>query len=138
MSAGMVLDDLVGVHRHPGDVGPRPPQAADEPAGDGIADVHHDDRDQLGRPLRRQTSRRALGDQDIDVQTDQLSREVRELFPLPGRGSAFDDEVSAVDIAQLAEPVAQIFQAELLRACVVPQKADPVYLSRLLCLGRER
>lgn len=54
------------------------------------------------------------------------------------RYAAVTDQTStALDVAQLAEPLAQILQTELVRTCEMPEKADSVHLSGRLRDGNE-
>jgi hypothetical protein len=87
--------------------------------------------------LCRQARGRPFRDQNIDVETHQLRRKRRELVPLPGGGSTFDDDVAALDVAELAEPLAQILESEFVPTREMPEKADPVHRPGRLRDGNE-
>src|SRR5262249_61044584 len=114
-------------------------EARDEPLPDGITDSHHNDGDRLGRLLGRQHRWRRHGGYDVHLEADQLGREVGEPLVLPLRPSVLHDDVLALDIAQVAQPL-----LEGLAICTANKRgartepADPVYLSRRRRLGGER
>jgi len=132
-------DNLGGEHRRARDVPSGPSQAADEPAADGIADVDHDDWNRSRRLLGRERCWGTLRNENVDVEANQLCGKVGDSLSLSRRGSAFNDEVVALGISQLAQSLAEFREVRWLSAPHIPEKADPVYFSGLLLrLRRER
>ena len=103
-----------GRSAEPGDVAARPTQAHDIPLFNGIAGNRHDD----GKGLRRFPSRRdrsgITGDDDLDMQMNQLCRQTRKPRGVVSRVSALDDEVPALDPFQIVQALQEC------RACLGP------------------
>jgi hypothetical protein len=59
------------------------------------------------RLLGRQGRRRALGNEDIYLEMNQLGREVGGSVGRPWCTSAFDDDVLALHVTELAQPLAE-------------------------------
>jgi transposase len=78
------------------------------------------------------------GHDDIDLEPDKFLRKFAHPLRLALRPSVLDDDVPALYVAQVAEPLAESFKG--IQKCVwtVPQKTDPVDLACLLRLRRER
>ena len=67
----------------PRDVASRSRQAGDEPAKHGVRDPYHHNRDRRGHLLGGLARRRALGNQDVNLETNQFEREVGEVLAPP-------------------------------------------------------
>ena len=109
-----LLEELEGFGDHAGregrqarDVASRSRQAGHKPAPDGITDGNHDDRGCLRRLLGRQGRRRARGNEDIYLETNQLGRQAGESVGRPWCAPAFNDDVLALDVTELAQPLTQ-------------------------------
>jgi hypothetical protein len=125
----------LGAHTvsHPRHISPRAREARDEPAPNRIGNGEHDDRDRRGGVLgRHDREGRRCGD-DIDLQPDQLGREVGQAVRPALRESRLDDDVLALDPPELTQP----FPKRRAGTAVTGgragrEKADPVDLPRRL------
>src|SRR4051794_11277162 len=70
------------VQRRSRDVPSRSRQAGNEPAKHGVRHPYHHDRSRRCRLLRGQARRRAFGNQDVDLETNQLQREIGKALDL--------------------------------------------------------
>jgi hypothetical protein len=86
----------------PREVRPRPGEAGDESSPNRIADGHHDDGDRCRCLLGRTGCRRSPRHNDVNLETDQIHREVRELFGPSLGPSVLNRDVLALHVAQLA------------------------------------
>jgi len=113
-------------------------ETGNDTCADGI-NVHHDDRDRRRRLLGRQARRRAFGNQDIHLETDQLDPKVGEaIYPAPCI-AALDAEVPTLDVLQLAQPLSErAVWVERNATAAVAQEPYPVDLPSLLRVGGER
>jgi hypothetical protein len=82
-------------------------KAGDESAPQGIIDERHDDRDRPGRLLGSLGRGPALRNDDIHLQTDQVSREGGVAIILALGPAEFDDDVLTFHVAQLAQALAE-------------------------------
>jgi hypothetical protein len=84
-------------------------------------------RNRRGRVLHREGCRRAGGDQDFHVGREQLGDERGKPVVVSFRPAIFDDEVLALDIAELVQLVAEgADEVCLQRGGRVSEEADPV------------
>src|SRR5262249_22293540 len=97
-----VRADAVG---HPGDVSARMRKARDEPEPDWIGETHSHDWDRPSGALGRQGCRRRYRCDDVDLEPDQLGCESREPVELALRRSKLDDDIPALNPAELAQPL---------------------------------
>jgi hypothetical protein len=87
----------------PGDISARPRKARDQPRGDGISRLGHDDRDFTRCLLCRQSGGREPSDDHIDFATDQLGRQFGKPVHLSFRRSKLKSNVLPLDIPQIAQ-----------------------------------
>ena len=80
------------------------PETCDEPRSNWIANADHDDRDCASRILGGQRGLRHHRNDDINLEFDQLCRELGETVEPPVRKSISDGNVLSVDVAKLAKP----------------------------------
>jgi hypothetical protein len=73
-----------------------------EPRGHRVAGTPHNDGDRRRRLLER-GQRRPSGDDHVDPETDQLSRQVRETLRLCLAPSRLGDEMLAIHVPELAQ-----------------------------------
>src|SRR5262249_38736684 len=116
----------------------RPGEACDEAQTEGLPACRHDDRDcarcLLGGKRRDGTS----GDDQIDIETHELSRQVGKAFSVAVGRAIFERVVPTFDISVFAQPL-----PERLELCGIKrrrhhfQHADAIHL-RLLRTRRER
>src|SRR5712691_2132837 len=79
---------------------------------------------------------RAAGKDHGDLEADQLGYEIRELADASLRHSVLDDDVLSLDVAELAQPLAECPGAEVIRSgCQITDARDS---DRLLRARRER
>jgi hypothetical protein len=90
-----------------GDVLARAREAGDEPAPQRIAHAHHDDGSRPGRTLGGQGGLRHDRDDDVDLEPDQLHREVGEPLEPPLRPSGLEGDVLSLHPGELTERVAE-------------------------------
>jgi hypothetical protein len=94
--------------RRAGDIPPRVRQAGDKPVSDWIRGRQHDDRDSVGRVLRRAGhGGSAQGHNEIDLTLDQLGGQRGELRDVALRVAELDDEILALHPAEVAQAVAE-------------------------------
>jgi hypothetical protein len=86
-----------------GDVPPWLPQAGNDPGGNGVADIQDDDWNRRGCVLRRKRPRRSVGHDDVDVLTDEFSRERGELVVFLVGPAERDDDGLAFHISEIAK-----------------------------------
>jgi hypothetical protein len=92
-----------------------------------------------GRLLGRLRSGRAMGDDDINLQPDQLGSERAELFVFSSGPTVLDGKVTSFDVPQVTEPLPHRFDVDrILRRRGTAQEADPVNLPGLLRLAASR
>src|SRR5438105_4488681 len=91
------------VQRGPRDVASRSRQASDKPAKHRVRHPYHHDRSRLCHVLGGQARRRALGNQDVNFETNQFEREVGEVLDPPRCLAALQDEVLALDITDFTQ-----------------------------------
>src|SRR4029079_5506847 len=91
--------------RQPCDISAWPGQATYESRSNRIAGWCHDDRDFRCRTLCRLHSRSFRGDDNIDLEINELRSQRRQTIQLPFRRTILDLHVLTVDIAELPEPL---------------------------------
>ena len=122
--------------RHPGNIAPRVREARHD--GMRVAHRRHHHGNGSGRVLGRPGGWRPPGHDQVDLETNQFGREVREPLGATIRRPIFDDQVSPFDVAEVPQPLAQGVEIG-----GVPcrgyrlQNPDAIDLPRLLrCSGR--
>ena len=95
--------------------------------------AHEDYRNRGGRLLGRPRVDGTRRHDHIDLQPDEFLRKLAHPIRLSLGPPELDGEVAPLDIAQLAQLLAECLQG--LRECrrILPQKADAIHLPRLLC-----
>jgi hypothetical protein len=68
-------------------------------------------RNRPGRVLGRERRRRAIANEDVNLETNQLSRQGGEPREVPLGRSRLDDDVLALDITEVTKPLAEGVQA---------------------------
>jgi hypothetical protein len=89
---------------HSGDVSTRSREADHQAIGNRVAHDRHNDRDSSGRCLCSAGSGGIAGNNEIEVETDELFRELRESLNRSIRGPVFDSDVLPLHITPLAQP----------------------------------
>jgi hypothetical protein len=122
-------------------VATRPAKARDEAGADQIdPHAHADDRDRRGRSLRR--ARRCGGSDHHDVHTepDEFGGEDGIGLDLAVGITILDDDVPALDVAEVSEALAETADVRFIRGIGFcrDQNANPRNSARLLCLRRDR
>src|SRR5512144_684366 len=77
-------------------------EAGHEAVSDRVAHGGRDDGDRLGRLPRGAGSRGGPGDDEIDLETHELGRQIRETLHVSVRRAVFDQDVATFDMAPLA------------------------------------
>ncbi len=102
----MLPPDLyTGSVRHPRDVAAWVREAGDQPVLNRGPDPHHDDGDRAGGLLGRTGLGGPNGNEEVRLETHQFRREGRGSLLPPLRPPALDDEVLALDIPVLPQPL---------------------------------
>src|SRR5436190_13720761 len=81
---------------------PRPRKACDQPRTNGVSCLGHDDRDVTRRLLCRHSGGRKPSDDDIDLETNQLSCQFGKPVDLSFRRPKLKSNVLSLDIPQIA------------------------------------
>src|SRR5262245_43998414 len=89
--------------RHPGDVPTRPREAGREPVPDRVAHDRHHDGDSSGRLLCSEGRGGIAGENEIEIKTEQLRRQLWESLDPSIRSPVFDDDVLPLHIPALAQ-----------------------------------
>ncbi len=126
---------LRGYCGQPRDVAAGPRQAHNKPSCNGVTWRCHNDRDRPGSFLSNQSIRINGSDEEVNLETDEISREVRKAIAPTLRIAVLDADVLALDPSEVAEP-----QSE----CLLPrsahgrrerrEKSDPRRSCRRLCV----
>ncbi len=123
----------------PGDIAPRLGEARHKSGPHWVTCCRQDDRDRPGGVFSSLGPKRAAGHYDVHLEPDQLSCEIGEPLSPPLRRSVLEDDVLALDVAQLVQLLSERLidwvgagQSPLLK------NTDPIDLPRLLRLGGER
>jgi hypothetical protein len=125
--------------RRAGDVPPGPREALDQAGGYCVAGHDHDDGNRRGGPFGRLRPRGPMGEDDVDLEPDQLSREIGESIVSPLCPSVLDGDVLPFDPAEGAKPLPECLQlARVPGGGGGPQEPDPGNLDRLLRDGKRR
>lgn len=115
MHAVVCHDERVrALPHHPGEgalelVGgtPRPREAGDEPGPNRIAGGKHDNGDRCRRSHGGLSRGRALGNDDIYLETDQLGRQAWKALVFPVRPAELDCNVFTLDVAKVTQACPQ-------------------------------
>jgi hypothetical protein len=118
-------------------VSARPRETRYQAGGNGVTGNRDDDGDDRGRLLRGTCSLRPMGHDGVNPETNQFGRQLGQPVILFFCPTVFDDEVLALDVAQLAQAGPQRFQP----ACDAcdrrrTEEPDPGDLRRLLLSER--
>src|SRR5207253_552568 len=97
-----------GDARNSGDVAARPRKAGDEPGADWISRVRHDDGDFVRGLLCRLSGGGEPGDDDVDLETDQLGGQLRKPVELSVRRSKLVTNVLPFDIPEIAHALPKL------------------------------
>src|SRR5262245_60461996 len=89
--------------RHPGDVPTRPREAGREAVPDRVAHDRHHDGDSSGRLLCSEGRGGIAGENEIEIKTEQLRRQLWESLDPSIRSPVFDDDVLPLHIPALAQ-----------------------------------
>ena len=97
------LDPLAGetlaeCERQAGDVAAGASEARHHALGDRITHAEKDDGNRRRRALRRQRSRRGSYDQDVHLQVNHLSDEIRKALRSASRKSLLDADIATLDV----------------------------------------
>jgi hypothetical protein len=131
------LGDLVAQARRvasgPGDTG-------NQPGLDGIRHHSPDDGDCGSGLLRGSRRTYAMGHDHVDLEEDEFGREIGEPLGPPVSPSLLDDDVLALDVPELAQPVPKRLEVdrESLRSWCVAEVPDAPHLFRGLRFSGER
>jgi hypothetical protein len=119
---------------------PRPRQAGDESCPNRISGACHHDRERARGVLGCTGRCGSYGHKHVDVEPDQLGRQVGEPFILSLCPTVLDDEVLALDIAEVAQPLPEgIDRGITIRAGKArTEPPDPVHFPRRLCDSDQR
>jgi hypothetical protein len=112
-------------------------EARGEAAPDGIARRRHDDSDRGRRVPGGRGRQLHPGEGDVDVEPDELARELRQPIGSPLRRAVLDHEVLALDPSERTKALAERGAVIFSRAPEL-QGADAVDLPSRLRLGGER
>jgi hypothetical protein len=91
-----------------GDVGAGPGEAFHQAGAERIAGGRHHDRGRGCGLLGGLNGRRFRGDDDVDIETDQLGRQARQGRQSAVRRAIFDLKILPGDVAELAHPVVEL------------------------------
>ncbi len=100
-----LLGRFPGHSHHPRYVPARPGQIAYEPGGEGVSDLDYDDRNGFRGGNGGAGSRRVCGYDEANVEMQQFLSEAAESIELSVREPGFDDDISSVFPAEVAEPL---------------------------------
>src|SRR5262249_49968397 len=102
--------------------------------------AHHHNGDRGGRLLGSQDHRVSDRHDDVNVATDEVSRQLWEEGDVPCRIAVLQDDVLPLDVSQLTQALLQGFVTaplpDLLRT--PGENPNAIAFSRLLCYGGER
>jgi len=102
-----------------------------------LADRCRNDRD-CPRNLLRLCGDPAIGDDEVDRQPDQIGRHCRQSSVIPGGEPILERDVRAVDVAELAQTLAEGIKRLRRWRCRRRQDADAEYLCGLMSARRHR
>src|SRR4030095_10451005 len=123
-------DDVVRHERETCHVAARAREAIDDAGLKRVYADGEDDRDALGSLLCRESPSRRGRDDEVNAETDQLSRKPWELVVFPSGPSILDEEVPTLDITKLAHALDK-GALPLSSARTGRERAEPVHLPRL-------
>jgi hypothetical protein len=131
-------DQFAGQGAQASDVSARARQPGDDTGHQRIAARGHHDGNRCGGILGRHHGGRPARHDQIDVETSQLGRELRKALGAAIGRAIVDDEVLALDVAEVPQTLAQRIEiGGVRRRRNHLQDADAVNLAGLLCAGRE-
>src|SRR5262245_13581630 len=94
-----------GQNRQAGDVAAGSRKAGDEAGADGISHHRGHDRNDRRSLLGRDDRRGCIGDNDIDLEPDELRRDLRHVLAAAFRPAILDRDGAAFDPPELAQPL---------------------------------
>src|SRR6516165_8966584 len=125
--------------RQAGDVAPWARQTCDQAGTDRVAETNEDDRDYCCDLLCRNCGWGSLGDNDIDLESDELCSDFAVAFVASLRPANLDCDGSVLDPAKLAQSLHKGGDpSALCRRCGAAHEPDSRELYRLLRARRER
>src|SRR5439155_16704227 len=124
--------------REPGHVASGARQTAHQLRPDWIARADHDDGNRWRRSLKLHDRPIAEGRDDVNLETDQLGRQLRKSLETRFRRPGLDDEVLPLDVAEVAEALPKRLQVPRCGGVRVSEMADAPDLRRLLRIAGER
>jgi hypothetical protein len=113
-------------------------QAGHQPCPYRIARDDHDDGNRLRRPSQLLDRLIAVGRDDVELETDQFGDHHGQPLEARFRQPRFDDEILALDVAELAEMLPKRLQIPRFGGVRVSEVADAPDLRRRLRLAGER
>src|SRR5262249_53364641 len=97
--------------KYPGDVAAGPSDAGDLAERERVVvDADHDDGDRCGCFLRGTGRGSDGGEDEVDVQVDQVSREGRKPLDLAVGAPIFEDKVLILDVSEITQPLPEILK----------------------------
>jgi hypothetical protein len=118
---------------------PRSRQARDETAADRVSHHGKNDRNDRCRPLRRNDGRGSIGNNDVDLEPDELGRDLCSALGAPLCPTNLDGDGACLDPAEFTQPLYQSGEPVALgRRRALAQEPDGRQLRRLLRARRER
>ena len=122
-----------------GDVSALPREAGDDARGNGVANGRHDNGYRRGRALGHKRPRYRMGHDDVNLEANQLGRQIGEPIALPLRPSVLNDNVLALHVAEVTQARPQcIYPARETGSGLGTQEPNPRDLRRLLRIDGER
>src|SRR5436190_4142285 len=127
------------IQRGSRDVPSRSRQAGNEPAKHGVRHPYHHDRSCRCHLPGGQARRRALGNQNVNLETNQLEREIGKALDLAWCIAALQNKVPALDITDFTQTSSKLaVRVKGSPAASVAQEPYAIDLARLLCTRSER
>ena len=128
--------DVLGLAGQPGDIAAGPRQACNVAGTERVGVAHEHDGNGRGRVLCRTGVDRARRHDDIDLEPNQLGREIRKPLWVAIRRAVLDHDVPPLDVSELTQPLAERAEVRGVRRLVHDlQHPDTVHLPQLL--GRD-
>src|SRR5262245_19047444 len=134
-----LVGDIGFLERKSGDVTARPRQTRDQAAADGVSRHSKNDRDHGCRLLSRRNGGSSIGDDNVDVEPNELRRKFGIALAAALRIPIFNRKIATFDPAELAQPLHKSSDPLTFgRRRGGPQVTDSRQLPRLLRPHRER
>src|SRR5262245_12856845 len=111
-----------------------PGRAADPPDAHRINRVRQDDRNRLGRVLDGERGRGRGGDDEVELESNELRRKLRKPLRQAFRVPTLHEEILSLDVPEVSELLKEAFLNPHGRH---GDEADSPYLLGLLCFGDE-